>query len=56
MPEIGGLIEDMRRLGARAAFMTGSGSTVVGAFDDPEAARRAAEALPGAVLTRTLPD
>lgn len=56
MPEIGGLIEDMRRLGARAAFMTGSGSTVVGAFDDIEAARRAAEALPGAVLTRTLPD
>ncbi|MBR0369057.1 MAG: 4-(cytidine 5'-diphospho)-2-C-methyl-D-erythritol kinase, partial [Clostridia bacterium] len=56
MPEIGGLINDMRRLGARAAFMTGSGSTVVGAFEDTLTARRAADALPGAVLTRTLPD
>ena len=56
MPEIDGYIADMRRLGARAAFMTGSGSTVVGAFDDPETARRAADALPGAVLTHTLPD
>ena len=53
MPEIGGLIMDMRRLGARAAFMTGSGSTVVGAFDDAKAARRAADALPGALCTHT---
>lgn len=53
MPEIGGLIMDMRRLEARAAFMTGSGSTVVGAFDDQEAARRATDALPGALCTHT---
>lgn len=55
MPEIGALIDRMHKLGAGAAFMTGSGSTVVGAFSDPAAARAAAQALPRAVLTRTLP-
>jgi len=55
MPEIGALIDRMRALGAGAAFMTGSGSTVVGAFADPAAARAAAAVLPGALLTRTLP-
>ena len=55
LPEIGALIDRMRKLGAGAAFMTGSGSTVVGAFSDPAAARAAAQALPRAVLTRTLP-
>ena len=54
MPEIGRLIDRMRALGAGAAFMTGSGSTVVGAFSDPAAAGAAAAALPDAVLTRTL--
>ncbi len=54
MPEIGRLIDRMRALGAGAAFMTGSGSTVVGAFDDPAAAREAADAIPGAILTHTL--
>ena len=54
MPEIGALIDRMRALGAAAAFMTGSGSTVVGAFDDPKAAVAAAENLPGAILTNTL--
>ena len=56
MPEIGRAMEEMRRLGAPAVFMTGSGSTVVGAFDDEAAARRAARAIPGAMLTYTLPD
>ena len=51
---IGAAMRALRRLGAQAVFMTGSGSTVVGAFDDPDAARHAAEHLPGAVLTRTL--
>ena len=55
MPQIGRLIDEMRALGAGAAFMTGSGSTVVGAFDAEPAARAAAERLPGAILTRTLP-
>ena len=54
MPGIGAAIGKMRSLGAAAAFMTGSGSAVVGAFEDPATARRAAEALPGAILTRTL--
>ena len=54
MPEIGQLIGRMRALGAGAAFMTGSGSAVVGAFDDPEAAAAAAQKLPGAILTNTL--
>ena len=56
MPEIGTLIDGMRSLGAGAAFMTGSGSAVVGAFADDDAARRAARALPGALLTRTKSD
>lgn len=54
MPEIGRIMDDLRRLGARAAFMTGSGSTVVGVFDEPAAARRAAGLIHGAVLTHTL--
>ncbi|MBR1820476.1 MAG: 4-(cytidine 5'-diphospho)-2-C-methyl-D-erythritol kinase [Clostridia bacterium] len=54
MPEIGELLERLRALGAGAAFMTGSGSTVVGAFADIAAARAAAERLPGAILTKTL--
>ena len=53
MPVIGEMIDRMRALGAGAAFMTGSGSGVAGAFDSVEAARRAAEALPGAILTQT---
>ena len=56
MPEIGRLIDRMRQLGAGAAFMTGSGSAVAGAFDDPERAERAARALPGSILTRTSGD
>ena len=56
MPEIGALIDRLRVLGAGAAFMTGSGSTAVGAFDDAATARRAAAAIPGAVLAHTLAD
>ena len=56
MPEIGQLTDSMRQLGAGAAFMTGSGSAVVGAFDDPGKADRAARALPGAILTSTMGD
>ncbi len=55
LPEIGDAIRRLRELGASAAFMTGSGSTAVGAFEDDAAARRAAEALPGAILAHTLP-
>ena len=53
MPEIGAVMDRLRQLGARAVFMTGSGSTVVGAFDPADAAKAAAE-IPGAILTHTL--
>ena len=55
MPQIGRCIAQMRALGAAAAFMTCSGSAVVGAFEDADAARRAAGHIPGAILTQTLP-
>lgn len=54
LPEIGLALDQLRRLGAFAAFMTGSGSTVVGAFADDAAAQSAARAFPEAVATRTL--
>ena len=54
MPGIGRAIDRLRDLGARAAFMTGSGSAVVGAFDTEAEARAAAGAIEGAVFTRTL--
>ena len=54
LPEIGTAMDELRKQGASAAFMTGSGSAVVGAFDSPAAARRAAAALPGAILTETV--
>lgn len=53
MPEIGTTMERLRDLGGRAVFMTGSGSTVVAAFETLEPARVAANALPNAILTRT---
>ena len=56
LPEIGAAMDAMRSLGARAVFMTGSGSTVVGAFPSGGDARRAAERLPGAIFTHTLGD
>lgn len=54
MPEIGSIMADMRRLGARAAFMTGSGSTVVGVFEQMDGARRAAAHFPGGIATHTI--
>ena len=54
MPEIGEAMDRMRALGAEAVLMTGSGSTVVGAFRSDDAARAAAGRIPGAIVTRTL--
>ena len=54
LPEIGATIDALRSLGAAAAFMTGSGSAVVGTFESEAAARRAAHAIPGAMLTHTV--
>ena len=56
MPEIGALIDRFRSLGAAFVRMTGSGSTVFAAFESEEAARRAADAVPGTILTRTTAD
>ena len=56
MPAIAEALAVLRAQGAGAVFMTGSGSTAVGVFDDPSAAARAAASLPGALLTRTLGD
>lgn len=53
MPEIGGVMEALRNLGGRSVFMTGSGSTVVAAFDTLDEARRAAGKMPGAVVSLT---
>jgi len=50
MPEIGELL---RAFDAPAVFMTGSGSTVVAAFEDEARAREAFEKIPGALLTHT---
>ena len=54
LPEIGDALSNLRALGARAAFMTGSGSAVVGAFDDDISARHAARAMNGAIFTQTM--
>ena len=56
MPEIGAAMENLRRLGASFVRMTGSGSTVFGAFSSETAAQMAADAIPDAILTRTRPE
>ena len=48
-PEVAGTLEALRNVGARAAFMTGSGAACVGLFDDETAALRADAALEGHV-------
>jgi len=53
MPEIGAAMDAFRSLGAGAVFMTGSGSTVVAAFETDDKAKAAAGQVPGAVFTRT---
>ena len=53
MPEIAETMARLRAAGARAVLMTGSGSTVVGAFDAMEQAQQAAQTLPGAIVTAT---
>ena len=54
MPEIGEIMERFRSLGAGFVRMTGSGSTVFAAFGSDEAARAAAQQVPGAIFTRTI--
>lgn len=54
MPEIGEIMEKFRSLGAGFVRMTGSGSTVFAAFGSDEAAKAAAQQVPGAIFTRTI--
>lgn len=54
MPEIAALMERFRDLGAAFVRMTGSGSTVFAAFENAALARRAAQQVPDAILTRTI--
>lgn len=51
-PELTDTLEAVRRSGALAARVTGSGPTVFGIYADPTAAAMAAEVLPGAIVTR----
>lgn len=46
-PELGTIKNLLVDQGARGALMSGSGPSVFGLFPDPEAARKAADALPG---------
>jgi 4-diphosphocytidyl-2-C-methyl-D-erythritol kinase len=46
-PAIDGVLADVRAAGARVAMVSGSGPTVFGVLDTPEAAREAARALAG---------
>lgn len=54
MPEIGEIMERFHGLGAAFVRMTGSGSTVFAAFESDEAAKNAAQQIPGAIFTRTI--
>ena len=51
-PELEDTLEAVRRSGALAARVTGSGPTVFGVYADPAAAAAAAERLPDAIVTR----
>jgi 4-diphosphocytidyl-2-C-methyl-D-erythritol kinase len=51
-PELAGVLDDLRAAGARSALVSGSGPTCVGLFPDRDAARAAAEAIPGALSVR----
>jgi 4-diphosphocytidyl-2-C-methyl-D-erythritol kinase len=58
LPDVRAGLERLRASGARTAFLTGSGSAVVGLFERPEGAEAAARACeaPGwqTIVTRTL--
>ena len=54
LPTIGEALKRLDGLGAAVSFMTGSGAAAVGAFETEDAARRAAEAIPGSYLTHTV--
>jgi 4-diphosphocytidyl-2-C-methyl-D-erythritol kinase len=55
LPELEQPLEQLRRAGALAALMTGSGPTVFGVFREGDAAERAARAVPGALVSKVRP-
>lgn len=56
LPEVAQAMQQLRDAGAGAVRMSGSGSAVFGLFESDEAARKAADTLPGAILTASLPE
>lgn len=54
MAEVRTAMEQLRAAGAGAVRMSGSGSAVFGLFETDEQAQRAAQELPGAILTASL--
>jgi 4-diphosphocytidyl-2-C-methyl-D-erythritol kinase len=54
LPAIAGELDRVRELGADHALVSGSGPTVLGLFAEADAAREAAERLPGAIATTPL--
>lgn len=53
-PAIDRTLDAVRGAGAGVAMVSGSGPTVFGVFDDPGAARAAADAIPGAIAVEPL--
>ena len=51
-PELAAIAERLRAAGGRGTVLSGSGPTMVGAFDDYDAAGAAAAAIEGAIATR----
>ena len=54
MPDVETAMQQLRNAGAEAVRMSGSGSAVFGLFRSDEDARKAADSLPGAILTASL--
>jgi 4-diphosphocytidyl-2-C-methyl-D-erythritol kinase len=53
-PAIAGELDRVRAAGAEHVMVSGSGPTVLGLFAEPDAARAAAQRLPGAIATTPL--
>ncbi len=54
-PETEGVRQELCRLGAKGAMMSGSGTAVFGIFENEEEANAAARELPGAVVCKSIP-
>ena len=56
LPEVEEAMKQLWDSGAAAVRMSGSGSAVYGLFADDTSAQKAAESLPGAILTASMPE